>query len=85
MTKHERLFKWQIGEISDKIEIRKGDFGHGIYATEKIEKGKTMLRIEPEHLITADRLFKVLFSKKVRTNFGAMFKFSLAIGWENGN
>jgi len=43
-----------------------------------------MLRIEPENLITVDRLFKVTFSKSA-PNFSAILKFTLAHGWKNEN
>ena len=61
LTKYDQLLKWQIGEVSDKIEIREGKFGNGIFATEKIESDQVVLKIQPENLITVDKLFQVQF------------------------
>ncbi len=53
------LIDWQQGFLSNKIEIRRGEYGVGVYALENLEENEELFTSNNEYIIKLDRAFKV--------------------------
>ena len=53
------LIDWQQGFLSNKIEIRRGEYGVGVYALENLEENEELFTSNKEYIIKLDRALKV--------------------------
>lgn len=57
------LIDWQQGFLSNKIEIRRGEYGVGVYALENLEENEELFTSNNEYIIKLDRALKSLDGK----------------------
>ena len=53
------LIDWQKGFLSEKIEIRRGEYGVGVYAVENLEEDEELFTSDNNYLIKLDKAFEV--------------------------
>lgn len=56
------LIDWQQGFLSNKIEIRRGEYGVGVYALENLEENEELFTSNNEYIIKLDRALKVILA-----------------------
>ena len=57
------LFSWQKGDINGKIEVKKGEYGWGLYTTDDLEEEETVIHIPREHQINVEDAVQGLVQK----------------------
>ncbi|CAG5077254.1 Oidioi.mRNA.OKI2018_I69.PAR.g8665.t1.cds [Oikopleura dioica] len=56
------LLNWKKWELSEKVEIRRGNYGLGVFAKEDLEKGETLFFAPPEQTIMITMAIEALES-----------------------
>lgn len=59
------LIDWQKGFLSEKIEIRRGEYGVGVYAVENLEEDEELFTSNNDYLIKLNRAFEVVKVSKL--------------------